>query len=215
MSSRLAMNNDLVLCLQLLEQSADFVQFRLSLQSCAVGKLFLPTPEITGLRFRSIIDGREAQWFAGLLVSKADNGFTLAPGATRHFEWRVRPHNIKPPRVEQHSDYDYYRWCIDVPAGEYVVDYCFEVSADYFDPDSHMHLPDLERLARNDGATVWLGKAESNPLTVIRSPASVSAHNPTEPVIRGSQPPHPQPETASCEEVVSAGIHRIVGTSRN
>ncbi len=47
---------------------------------------------------------------------------------------------------------DYYRWCVDLPAGEYLVWFQFAVAEDYFCPDSHYRFGDLPREAEAERA---------------------------------------------------------------
>ena len=130
-------------------------------------KLFLPYPEITGLNFGNTATMKQAEWYTSVLVSAAGGGFVLQPGESRRIKWAVRPCHVERPAVDDLSDYC--RWCVELPAGEYLVWYQWQVDRDYFDPDSHMRLPELERLAEHEGATVWRGQVVSNRLNVVRA----------------------------------------------
>lgn len=162
------MNHELLLSLELLEQATRGFRFRLHSRNQSSLKLFLPFPEVIGLRFAVAGTTQEAEWYTGLLVSAAGGGFTLDPSETRAFEWKVRPCSVE--RSEPHEDYsdysDYYRWCVELRRGEYDVWYRWRVDKDFFDPDSHMRLEDLEYSAAREQAVVWQGEAASNRLQV-------------------------------------------------
>ena len=117
-------------------------------------------------RFGNTATMQEAEWYTGLLVSTAAGGFTLEPGELRAIEWPVRPCDVERPEEDDGSDY--YRWCVELPPGEYLAWFRWQVDHDFFDPDSHMRLPDLEYLAAQQGAVVWLGSVISNRLRVVR-----------------------------------------------
>ncbi len=161
------MNHELSLSLELLGQDARGFRFRVTFQNRSADKLFLPFPEIHGLRFAATATMQEAEWYTSLLVSAVGEGFALKPGTSRPFEWRVRPCDIERPQWEDRSDY--YRWCVDLPVGEYFVWFRWRVDSEFFDPDSHMRLPDLEYLAARENAIVWLGEVVSNRLEVART----------------------------------------------
>lgn len=164
------MANNLSLFLELIERTNTYLRFRVAFQSHAPTKLFFPSPNITSLRFWSAANGQEAQGYTAGLLSSSGGGFTLDPGSAQAFHWRVRPRNVgEPTRPEEVDDegFDYWRWSVDIGFGEYQVQYHFAVQRDYFDPDSHMRLPQLERIAQAQEAALWLGQAESNSLIVI------------------------------------------------
>jgi hypothetical protein len=160
------MNHELSLSLELMEQEAWGFRLRLTVQNHSPIKLFLPFLEIHGLRFVNTSTMQESDWGTCLLVSAEGGGFSLEPSASRLIDWRVRPCDIERPESE--DDFDYYRWCVEVPAGEYLVWFQLRLDTDFFDPDSHMRLPDLEHLAEREGATVWLGEVVSNRIRVVR-----------------------------------------------
>jgi hypothetical protein len=162
------MNHELLLSLELLEQASWGFRFRLLALNRSSVNLLLPFPEVIALRFAAANTGEEAVWYTSLLVSAAGGGFTLAPAESRGFEWKVRPCSIE--RTEPNEDYsdysDYYRWCVALRSGEYDVWYRWRVDKDFFDPDSHMRLEDLEYCAAREQAVVWQGEAASNRLRV-------------------------------------------------
>jgi hypothetical protein len=160
------MNHELALSLELLEGAAWGYRFRVTAENRSAVKLLLPFPEIHGLRFGNTATMQESEWYTGLLVSAVGGCFTLQPGESRPIEWRVRPCDVERP--EAHDDFDYYRWCVELPAGEYLVWFRWRVDREFFDPDSHMRLPDLEHLAKRKGAVVWQGQVVSNRLRVVR-----------------------------------------------
>lgn len=160
------MNHELSLSLELLDQTARGLLFRMTVENWSSVKLFLPYPEITGLKFGNTATLQQAEWYTSLLVSAAGGGFALQPGESRPTEWAVRPCHVERPAEDDPSGYC--RWCVELHAGEYQVWFQWNVDRDYFDPDSHMRHPDLERLAEDEGAVVWLGQVVSNRLRVVR-----------------------------------------------
>ncbi|MFO1513193.1 MAG: hypothetical protein U1F83_09825 [Verrucomicrobiota bacterium] len=160
------MNHPISLSLTLVGQSHALLKFQLGVVNRAAFPLLLPTPKITGIQFESIFDKRRAEWLTSLLVSTAEIcDIVLQPAQTRHFEFRVRPDQIEPSRTDALDDY--YRYCIDIRPGEYLAHYQLEIGTNYFDPDSHVELPDLERMAKEKNSIVWLGRAESNRIRVM------------------------------------------------
>jgi hypothetical protein len=161
------MNHDLILSLELLEQEAWGFRFRMTAENRSRVKLLLPSPEIIGIRFGNVETMKEAEWFTGLLVSAARGEFALQTSESRSFEWRVRPCDVERP--ESTDDFNYFRWCTEIPIGNYLVWYQWRVDENYFAPDSHMKLPNLESVAKREGAVVWMGQALSNRIRVSRS----------------------------------------------
>jgi hypothetical protein len=159
-----SLNHALSLTLELLEQDACGFRFRVTACNDSAAKLFLPLPEIIGLRFWNTATCQEGQWYTHTLVSADGGGFTLNPRESSSDDWRVRPCSVKPaPEVPgDYSDRVYRRWCVGLESGTYLVWYKWRVGNDYFDPDSHMRLPDLEYAAEREGAAVWLGQVLSN-----------------------------------------------------
>jgi len=166
-------NNELSLRLEAGRQAWEELQFHLMMENRSDARIFLPWPGMEELEFRRVEDGTVALWYTHLLVSRRGGGLVLEPGASREFRWRVRPRGIASGPLDRGTDFD--RWCVDLPAGEYRAGYRFEVGRDFFDPDSHMKLPQLERLAKEENARLWLGSAESNELTVRRGPDTDAA----------------------------------------
>lgn len=160
------MNDVLSLWLELLDQAPECLRFRLTFCNQSDVKMLFPFPEIHGLRFRNIAAKQESEWYTRLLVSASWAGFTLLPGEEKVIEYRVRPHHIEAPRTDDHSDY--YRWCVELPPGEYSVWFRFEVGDGYFCPDSHYRYDDLLREAKEIQAKLWKGQVQSNQLYLIR-----------------------------------------------
>lgn len=166
MQQRPSMNHKLFLSLELLEQASWRFRFRLLAVNQSAVKLMLPYPEVIGLRFANADTAREAEWYTSLLVSASGGGFTLDPAESRIFEWKVRPCSVERPDSNE-GYFEYYRWCVELSAGEYQVWYQWRVNSEFFDPDSHMRLEDLERLAEREKAVTWQGQAVSNRLRVV------------------------------------------------
>jgi hypothetical protein len=165
------LNHALSLKLELLEQATWGFRFRATARNDSEAKLYLPLPEVIGLRFGNTATRQEAEWGTHCLVSTSGGGFALLPGEAWAVEWRVRPRSVEPLAEESgaYSDWNYRRWCIALEPGTYLVWWQWRVDKDFFDPDSHMRLPDLERAAQCEGAVVWLGQALSNRLLVVHA----------------------------------------------
>jgi hypothetical protein len=127
----------------------------------------LPYSEIIGFRFESATDLEVRDWYTSSLVSASGGGFTIQPDELRPFDFLIRPCDLKPEPAEE--DWDYRRWCIDLPRGSYQVWYQYRVDEDFYDPDSHWQLPDLQRQAQEENAVVWLGQILSNRLQLVRT----------------------------------------------
>lgn len=179
----MAMNHKVSLSLELLEQRPRGLRFRLAVQNQSAVPLLFMRPEIHGLRFVSATTGAESEWYTSVLVSSVGGTFVLGIGETRPFTWLVRPCAVERPETDDHfADdwYDFDRWCVDLAAGEYRVSFRWRVDADFFDPDTHAQLPDLEREAAQAGATVWLGEAFSDQLAVSWRDPGRAAHRMTD-----------------------------------
>jgi hypothetical protein len=160
------MNHDLSLTLELLGQAADGLRFRLLFRNRSDVKLLFPYPEIHDLRFSNKATMQESEWDTCCFVSASWGGFTLRPGEEKAIEFRVRPCGIKGPAEDDF--FDYWRWCVELPPGEYLVWFQFEVGKDYFCCDSHYCYGDLVREAEAVLAVVWMGQVRSNRLSLIR-----------------------------------------------
>lgn len=158
------MNHDLTLSLELREQSAERMVFELRFLNPSGANLLLPYPEVTGIRFGNKGTMQECEWYTGILQSSAWGGFTLAPGASKTIEYHVRPMSVENPTDD---GTDYYRWCVDLPPGDYLVWFAFRVGEDYFCPDSHYQIKQLRREAERSHAEVWMGDAKSNRIQVV------------------------------------------------
>jgi hypothetical protein len=158
-------NHLLTLLLDQTTAKAPGLRFALCIRNDSQANLLLPFPEIIGLHFDDEGAGKEAEWYTESLVSAAGGGFVLRAGESRLFDFRVRTSDALP---EQDDDTDYYRWYVELLPATYSVWYRLKVDADYFDPDSHWQLPDLERQAKEEQATVWLGEGTSNQLRLLR-----------------------------------------------
>src|SRR5437899_12116067 len=89
------LNHRLSLSLGLLENAAEFLRFGLQFCNHSEVNLLLPYPEIHGLRFGNKATLQESEWYTGILMRSSDwAGFTLGPGHTKSFEYRVRPTHV-------------------------------------------------------------------------------------------------------------------------
>ena len=76
---------------------------------------------------------------------------------------------MRPCAVEQSAEdnpilTDYTRWCVDLPAGEYLVWFHFAVGEDYSCPDSHYCFADLLREADVAQAVAWTRRGQVEPV---------------------------------------------------
>lgn len=161
------LNHELSLTLEFLEQAPEYLRFLLVFRNCSKAKVLVPLPEIHGLRFGNKATMKECAWYTRLLVSRTWGGFTLGPEEKKVIEYQVRPCDIETSTEDDNSDY--YRWCVELPPGEYLVWFQFEVAEDYFCADSHYRYIDLLREAESAQAVVWTGILISNRLTWRRS----------------------------------------------
>lgn len=161
------MTHELSLVLDLLAEEAKSLLFRVLLRNRSAVRLLLPYPEIHNLHFGDKNTHRECEWYFSVFVDSTWAGFVLAPGEEKAIEYRVRPSSV--PRPAENDCSDYYRWCVDLLGGEYLVWFQLEAGEDYFCPDSHYRYADLQREAAAERAVVWTGRARSNTLNLVRT----------------------------------------------
>lgn len=171
------MNHALSLTLEVLEQAAWGLRVRVTVRNDSVTTLYLPPPDITGLRFGNMATRQVADWSTYCFVSAAGGEFALQPAESRSFVWRVRPCSVEPPADDAgiSADFDYWRWCVGLEPGQYLAWYQWRVDEGYFDPDTHLTLPGLERAAAEAGAEVWRGQALSNRVQVAYAEPGAAA----------------------------------------
>ena len=159
------MNHEVLISLELLEQSDDCLRFEVTIHNNSKVKLLFPYPEIDSLRLVNKADMQELKWYLRYLytILYAEwSGFTLQPDDKRKLEFAVIPCDIQPPRDED-------LFCVEIPAGEYLVWFQFEVGKTYYCSDSRTNFDDLFKEAASERAVVWIGTAKSNRLHIIRT----------------------------------------------
>lgn len=161
------MNHQLTLLLDQTKAQRPGYRLSLLMRNDSPVRLLLAFPEISDLRFLNQRTGQNADWCTFLFVSAAGGGFVLEPGQDREFDFQVRPSYVDTPAEDDWSHY--YRWSVGLSEEDYEVISYYHVGSDYFDPDSHWQLPDLESQAQKLQATVWQGETTSNRLPLIRS----------------------------------------------
>lgn len=129
-------------------------------------RLFIPSLELTGLKFSHVEDSTPLDWYTNTLVSSESGGTTIDVSDEQIFVFRVRPCAISEDNGHYSKDWDYQRWCLRLVQGEYRVWYDLEVGEDYFNADSHLRFNDIEQMARKANAHLWCGSAKSNNLAV-------------------------------------------------
>lgn len=161
------MNHEISLTLELADHTAECLCFRLVIHNRSNVRLLLPYPEITDIRFGNKATFQECAGLMSWFQTSEWGGVVLDPDEPKQIQYRVRPCSVGEPSEEDFSDY--YRYCVELPAGEYMVWLVTEVKEDYFDSDSHYQLADLKREADAAEAIVWMGQAKSNRLHVVRA----------------------------------------------
>jgi hypothetical protein len=163
-------NHALSLTLILLEQLTWGFRFQVTVRNESGVNLLLPIPQETGLRFGSTATHLEAAWYTTCFVSAVSNGIVLQPGKSWSDEWRV---GIRHPSIEwslkevgNAPSLDW-RFRFELTPGTYLVWWQWSVGNDFFDPDTHQTISDLENLAKQAGAVVWRGQALSNRFQVV------------------------------------------------
>lgn len=160
---------DLSLCLDVCEprNPGRCLSLELLLTNQSAIRLLLPKPEIVGLHFWQSDSSWQNTWLTNSLVSTKGRTTTLDPGGKSKYRFDVRFEDF----FEAEGDdlySDYCRWCTDLKPGSYFVEYQLNICDDYFDPDSHWRISDLERAAEAERATVWRGYSVSNTVEIER-----------------------------------------------
>ena len=158
------MNHTLTLSLRLIAQSNDSYVFVLSMLNNSEVRLLLPYPDLPDLSFERMPDGMAAEWYTSCLVHTTGGGLVLEPGQRWDKQlvafWQAAEFEEVDLANLPHS------WHIELTPGEYSVLFRFTVDSNYFDPDSHWRMPQLQQQAQAQGATVWMGEAISNTLLI-------------------------------------------------
>ncbi len=160
------MGPSLALELNLVENSAENLRFRLLVQNTSREKLLVPRPAITCLRFGNMGTSQEARWHVLWLDAAPWAGFCLESGEGREVAYQVRPSSIPPPMEKNRSEYG--RCCVELPAADYLVWVRFEVDQNYVCRDSHYRYADMVWEALAWKAQVWTGQAMSSRLKLTR-----------------------------------------------
>ena len=135
-------------------------QFSLKLTNVGKRRLFIPEIQVLGLRIAPIESLEPLGWYTHMLVSRTSPGLVIEPQAHLNHLLRVRP---SPDAAGcPHPDWDYDRWYVSLFTGEYQAWYEFSVDETYFHGDSHVRFQHLERMAADEGASVWVGSTVSN-----------------------------------------------------
>jgi hypothetical protein len=158
------MRGTLTLQLKLVSQSSESLTFRLTIQNSSDTKFVVPRPAISSLHFGNMATGKQSQWQSQSLISGRWNGFFLEPEEDKKIDYRVRPSSI--PRKAEEDRSEYSRFCIDLPAADYLVWFKFEVNENYVCGDSHYRYADLVWDAIAAKAQVWTGLTVSNRLKI-------------------------------------------------
>jgi hypothetical protein len=159
-------NHHIILNLRIEKQASECLLLELSVQNDSRAKLLLPAPDLPNFEFHRAADGKLMEWYTDRLVNADWRGIILEPGAE---ELATHAARTSPRSGEDYEDG--VRWHIPLEAGRYKVRVRCKIDEDYFDPDSHWRLTDLEREAVSKSAEVWLGDAFSNELEIAFDPA--------------------------------------------
>jgi len=158
------LNFNITVAMKLTAQTVDCLSFEVLLQNQTQTRLLLPVPSTTCIHFESVITKRVCDWFTGLMVSRKWAGFCLEPYACKTLEYLVRPSSTPSPTDWDGSDYS--RWSLDLSVGVYTVWFELQVDKEYFCPDSHLRHPQLDRIAAEQDAMVWLGTVRSKAVEI-------------------------------------------------
>lgn len=157
------MQGTLAAIIRLLGTSGATYSIGLLIHNGSNRRLLLPVPEVTCFGFIRVSDLKEADWLTRELVSASWHGVTLDPSASHESTYRAAACSVAKGRPHDERD----RWCVDLHPGEYDIVFRMRVDADYFDPDSHWRLPQLQRRAEAERAEVWMGEMRSNVLRIF------------------------------------------------
>ena len=161
------MHYDLQLHLELISDTDHKIVFRLTTTNRSEANLLIPHHKITDLRFGNKTTKMEAEWFCTSFVRSNDiPGYVLAAGESKNRLFEVRPQAA--PASAELDLHEYQRFCIDLPASDYLVWYKFCVDDNYFEPDTGHRLKSLQKKADELDAIVWVGNVVSNRLHLVR-----------------------------------------------
>jgi hypothetical protein len=173
------MHNQISLALDMIEQASWGYAFRLDVTNHSDSTVFVPTLEITDLRFVPVEITKPREWGTHLMVSGESGGCAIDPGCTKSFQFRVRPCSVDADAAPIEKDWEYGRWCLNLTQGEYRVWYDLTVDETYFNPDSHLRFDNIQKMANESGAILWCGSAKSNVLSVYHAEQNVGPKSPT------------------------------------
>lgn len=161
------MNHPLTLTLELLKQTPVLFHLRLTARNESSTRLLLPDPRITDIRFGDPDSPQVARWGTTSLSTAFRRGHTIQPGHSISFEWRVRPRSAPHQESDPRRMSEYELWSVALWPGEHLVWYEWNIDGAFWDSESHMRLPDLQRLAERENAVAWTGDVESNRLRIV------------------------------------------------
>lgn len=122
------------------------LSFRIEMGNTGQERLALFLPKADWLCFSSKTSGEPRQLENGIFVSACLYAFDLTPSASREFPFTLRYVDPYPELPE--SDFDFQRYSINLPKGEYDVQYNYSITDDFFDGDTHTRVPDLVYYAK-------------------------------------------------------------------
>jgi len=164
------MNSEVNLNIRLVDQSEGLYLLALTVRNDSASRLLIPWPEIIGFRFLRADDLQEAEWGTCVLEHTSWGGGVLTPGEAKEFVFRIVVGDApEEPTDDELISGRWDLWCVDLRPGVYVVSYRLNVDVEYFDPDSHYRLPQLQREAEAHSAKVWLREAISNELRLVHT----------------------------------------------
>lgn len=120
--------------------------FRVAFHS-ADDRVLLPYPCVTGLLFKDPSGNSVGQWRARFLATEPLDDFVLQPGARIAFDLYACIN----------TDTKQHRWVIDLPKGEYTVQYSYRVDRD---TEWYDFLSKRSRFAAM--TQIWRGSIQSN-----------------------------------------------------
>lgn len=162
------MDVQLRLTLHRLEQTAERVSVCLTLHNDSRERLHVPMPRALGLRFRNVRTGKVARkkLHSEHRLGGVWEGITLRPGERREVALSIVLAEDA-PGIYEHCCHVEDCWRVELDPGEYEITCKLRLESDGYCLESQYDMAELRRIARADGATLWIGETESTPLRFV------------------------------------------------
>ena len=140
-------------------------------------RLALIFPQTAWLQFTDRHTGKARRWLNGMFVSGCEYAFSIEPFGKRDFIIQARYADNYPDLPDY--DIDFRRYLIDLPRGKFDVQYCYTITDDFYDGDTHTRVSDLVEYAAAIQAHAWTGEVVSNQVTVDRDNQPLKSEAPS------------------------------------